>query len=260
MRSNSLCAKTSVASAAFKSARATPSAASAALTAAIAELTGARVGELSEGANSAGGYLAGAVPHRKAGGSAQGEAGLDAAGIVTEAMDIVLLCGLEPEDITCVDRADSRLAAQGFVIACTPYTSESLEKAANLLLPIGSFAETSGTFINCEGRWQSFGGIANPVGEARPAWKVLRVLGNLLDADGFDYVDSEEIRDELKEAIGDASPDNSYKGTAAIPKPNGADEPAREIDVPIYQVDSVVRRAAALQLTPDALRSSGDDA
>ena len=231
-----------------------------ALAAAIAELTGARVGELSEGANSAGGYLAGAVPHREAGGAAQGSTGLDAAGIVSEAMDATLLVGLEPEDITCADNAESRLAAQNFVIALTPYASESLEKAANLLLPIGSFAETSGTFVNCEGRWQSFAGIANPIGEARPAWKVLRVLGNLLDADGFEYTDTEEIRDELTEAIGETSPDNRYSGQSAIPKPNGADAPDREIDVPIYQVDSVVRRAAALQLTPEALRAAGDDA
>ena len=231
-----------------------------ALAAAIAELTGARVGELSEGANSAGGYLAGAVPHRGAGGAASDAAGLDAAGIVTEAMDAVLLFGLEPEDITCVDNATSRLAAQNFVIAFTPFASESLGKAANLLLPIGTYAETSGTFVNCEGRWQSFGGIANPVGEARPGWKVLRVLGNLLEAEGFEYVDSEEIRDELRAAIGEVSPDNRYAGTSAIAKPNGADEPGREIDVPIYQVDAVVRRAAALQLTPEAQRTAGDDA
>jgi len=227
------------------------------LAAAIAELTGARCGALSEGANSAGGHLAGALPHRRRAGEKRGSPGLDAASILDKALDATLLFGLEPEDLACVDDANGRLVAHRFVAAFTPFASAALEATAKLLIPIGTFAETSGTYVNCEGRWQSFAGIANPVGEARPGWKVLRVLGNLLDVSDFDYVSSEEVRDELAAAVKSCDPDNRYRGTAAVAKANGADEPGTEIDVPIYRIDAVVRRATALQLTPDAQRASG---
>jgi len=94
----------------------------------------------------------------------------------------------------------------------TPFVSDALLEAADLLLPVGTFAETSGTYVNVEGIWQSFGGIASPVGESRPAWKVLRVIGNLVDADGFDYVTSEDVLAECKKAVGDVEP-AAYAGT-----------------------------------------------
>jgi len=230
-----------------------------ALAASIADSTGARFGTLSEAANSAGACLAGVLPHRARGGEPRTNPGMDAAAITRSSLDVVLLFGIEPDaDLSCVEDSVARLEAQSFVAAFTPFVSESLERSADLLLPIGSFAETSGTFVNCEARWQSFAGVANPVGEARPGWKVLRVLGNLLDADGFDYDTSEEVRDELIAELGDITPDNSYTGSKALAEVNGADSPAGQIDVPMYQVDGVVRRAPALQLTPEAKRSSGD--
>ena len=228
-----------------------------ALSAAIGQLTGAAVGTLSESANSAGGHIAGVLPHRGAGGVPRDVAGLDAAAMLGSRQDVTLLFGVEPCDLTCVEGAAEKLAAHGFVAACTPYASESLERCSNLMLPIGTFAETSGTFVSCEGRWQSFPGIANPVGEARPGWKVLRVLGNLLDADGFEYGSSEQILGELKATVGELQPDNHYAGTSPVARPNGADDPGSEIDVPIYEVDAVVRRAMALQLTPEAIRARG---
>ena len=228
--------------------------------AAIGQLTGATVGTLSESANTAGGHLAGALPHRIAGGTPRDAAGLHAADIVNGSPDVTLLFGLEPADLTCVEDADGKLASHSFVAAFTPYASESLLASANLLLPTGTFAETAGTFVNCEGRWQTFSGISNPVGEARPGWKVLRVVGNLVEAAGFEYVSSEEILDEIRSEVGEVRPDNAYRGSHAIPKPNGADEPGAEVDVPIYDVDPVVRRATALQLTPDARRARSDAA
>jgi NADH-quinone oxidoreductase subunit G len=102
------------------------------------------------------------------------------------------------------------------------------------------------------GTWQSFAGVAAPVGEARPAWKVLRVLGNLLDIPDFDYVTSEEVRDEVRSQLGDLTPDNSYAGQTALAMASGDDSPAAEIDIPIYSVDGLVRRASALQLTVEA--------
>ena len=180
-------------------------------------------------------------------------------GIYHGCLDALLLFGLEPDrDICCTDNALKKLAGQKFVAALTPYNSDALQEAADLLLPIGTFAESAGTYVNCEGSWQSFNGIANPVGEARPGWKVLRVLGNLLDADNFDYQTSEEVRDELAELLGDIQPDNQYAGKKSISKVNGADDPAARIDMPIYDTDAIVRRATALQLTPEARRSSGE--
>jgi len=228
-----------------------------ALIAALGSLTDSSVGTLSEGSNSAGASIAGVLPHRTRGGEARSSSGLNALEMLENALEVTILLGLEPEDITCVDDAEESLADHKFVVALTPFSGASLERSANLMLPIGTFAETSGTFVNCEGSWQSFSGIANPVGEARPAWKVLRVLGNLLDAEGFEYLSSEEIRDELVGLVGEISPDSTYIGSAAISAPNGADDPAKTVDVPIYAVDALVRRAASLQLTPEARRARG---
>jgi NADH-quinone oxidoreductase subunit G len=229
-----------------------------ALAAEISALTGATFGVLSEGANSAGASLARVLPHRDAAGNARKSPGLDARDMLDQSLDTMLLFGIEPDrDICCTDDAASKLAASKFVAAFTPYASDALQEAADLLLPIGTFAESAGTYVNCEGRWQSFNGVANPVGEARPGWKVLRVLGNLLNADDFEYQTSEEVRDELSELLGTIEPDNQYAGKNAIAAVNGADDAAVQIDIPIYRTDAIVRRATALQLTPEALRSSG---
>jgi NADH-quinone oxidoreductase subunit G len=147
---------------------------------------------------------------------------------------------------------------QGFVVALTPFDSDALRESADLLLPVGTFAESSGTYINIAGTWQSVCGVATPVGEARPAWKVLRVLGNLLDASGFDYVSSEDIRDEIAAELGEVVPDNQVQSSVIHAAPSGADSPGAEMDVALYSVDGLVRRAAALQMTPEAKRSKGD--
>jgi len=232
-----------------------------ALAAAIAESTGANFGSLSEGANSAGACLAGVLPHRTQGGAARTDAGLDAGDMLDGHLDALMLVNVEPNsDIRATDDAVRKVGEQGFTVALTPFISDGLLEAADLLLPVGTCAETSGTFVNVAGTWQSFPGIAAPVGESRPTWKVLRVLGNLLDAPGFDYVTSEDIRDELATQLGDIQPDNSYRGNAQIAKPNGEDAPSGDIDTPIYSIDAMVRRATALQLTTEAQRArSGDD-
>ena len=230
-----------------------------ALTAVIAELTGARAGYLSEGANSAGAHLAGVLPHRKYGGAARASDGLDASRMLDAQLDALLLFGIEPERDHAAgsDALEKLISQQGFVAAMTAFASPDLLRTADLLLPIGTFAETSGTFVNCEGRWQSFGGVASPVGEARPGWKVLRVLGNLLDLDGFDYQTSESVRDELKTQLGEIEPDNGYRGTSALRR--NASDLQDGADVPMYEVDAVVRRAVALQLTPEAARAGCGD-
>ena len=99
----------------------------------------------------------------------------------------------------CRGRVDT-LGRARCVVAVGAYASEEMKRVAHVLLPAGTFAETSGTYVNLEGRWQSQGGAARPLGASRPAWKILRVLGNLLDLPGFDYQSSEQVRDELQGA------------------------------------------------------------
>jgi len=229
-----------------------------ALAACIADLTGAQFGGLSDGPNTAGAHLAGVLPHRTQGGENRDESGLGIAAILETPMDAIMLVNIEPDaDIRVSDDAVAQLAKQKYVIALTPFVSEALLESADLLLPTGTFAETSGTFVNIEGEWQSFAGVANPVGETRPTWKVLRVLGNLVDAPGFEYVTSEEIRDEFVAQLGEVGTSNEYEGTSKIAKPNGG-AGAAEIDVPLYSVDALVRRARALQLTEEARRAADE--
>ncbi len=231
-----------------------------ALAAAIAESTGATLGCISEGANSAGASLAGVLPHRGRGGAPRTDTGFDAGNMLDGQLDVLMMVNVEPEaDIRATEEAVRKAGAQGLTVALTPFISDGLLEAADLLLPVGTYAESSGTFVNIAGTWQSFPGIAAAVGESRPTWKVLRVIGNLLDAPGFDYVTSEDVRDELAAQLGDVRPDNSYGGSARITKPNGEDAPSGDIDTPIYSVDSMVRRATALQLTVEARRARGGD-
>jgi NADH-quinone oxidoreductase subunit G len=139
------------------------------------------------------------------------------------------------------------------VIAVTPYAPESVRRHAHIVLPIGTFAETSGSFVNLEGRWQSFTAAARLVGDARPGWKVLRVLGNLLDLPGFAFESSEDVRAEFQAALGAQAgqgADTAYRG-AWTPRGPVAGQLS---SLPIYQSDPIVRRAPALQQTRAASR------
>jgi len=230
-----------------------------ALGAAIADATGAKLGFITNGPNSAGAHLAGVVPHRGSGGVRRENPGHGVASILENQMDAVVLVNVEPDaDIHATTDAVKKLASQKFVIALTPFVSDALLEAADLLLPTGTFAETSGTYVNAAGTWQSFNGVANPVGESRPCWKVLRVIGNLIDADGFEYVTSEDILAEFKSLLGEVDR-GSFQASGKFAKPNGEDSPADEIDTPLYSLDGLVRRANALQQTLSAKRASGDE-
>jgi NADH-quinone oxidoreductase subunit G len=136
------------------------------------------------------------------------------------------------------------------VVACSAFRSPTLERVADVLLPIAAFAETSGTFVNADGTWQSFQGAVIPPGEARPGWKVLRVLGNLLDLEGFDYRDAAQVRAELAARCANAGHDNRPRGEYPSAIQGGTSPLARIGSVPIYAVDPLVRRAPALQLAP----------
>ncbi|HEX5340031.1 MAG TPA: NADH-quinone oxidoreductase subunit NuoG [Gammaproteobacteria bacterium] len=225
-----------------------------ALAAALADATGATLGYLSDGANSAGAWLAGALPHRLPGGLKSEAAGLDARRMLAEPRKAYLLMGLEPE-LDCWDSAGAlaALKAATGVVTITPFVTDAMRAYASVLLPACAFGETSGTFVNAEGRWQSFTGMAKPRAESRPAWKILRVLGNLGGLEGFDYVSSEQVRDELKSALAELTPDNRFHGTRQVATENTPRGLRRVAETPIYAADALVRRARPLQETRDAL-------
>jgi len=179
----------------------------------IGEASKARVGFLPAAANSAGAPLAGALPNVGPGAQAVEPAGMSTADMLAEPRAAYLLWGLEPS----YDLIDPALAAKALdqaklVVACTAFRGPALEAAADLMLPIAGFAETSGTFVNAELMWQGFRGAVAPPGEARPGWKVLRVLGNLLGLDEFEYNTSAQVLDELKVACEAVKADNSPRG------------------------------------------------
>jgi NADH-quinone oxidoreductase subunit G len=225
------------------------------LAAALADLTGARLGYLPEGANAVGAALAGVLPHRGPGGRTLDSAGLDAYGMLASPRSVYVLFGLEPDH----DLADSALAEQALkaadtVICFTPFVTDRLLDFADVLLPIGTFAETAGTFVNVEGCWQSFAAAASLVGDARAGWRVLRVLGNELDLPDCEYQNAAEISDALVSEIGHVVANNDYQGSAAVSlKPATVD--ATALDVPMYAVDAVVRRGTALQKTRVAIET-----
>jgi len=220
-----------------------------ALASLLANLCDASVGQITEGANSAGAYLAGAVPHRAPGGAPAGVVGLSAAGMLESPLKAyVLFGGVDPAND--LSGATDALGAATLVVVATTHLPESLRAVAHVVLPVGTFAETSGTYVNAEGRWQSWPGAAKPLGVCRPGWKVLRVLGNLLSLRDFDYSSSEEIRDELKSLCGERSaPSVSAAASAAMPTGN---KPAGSwLDIPPYQGDVLVRGSEALAKTKD---------
>jgi len=210
----------------------------------IADQTGAKFGFLSESANTVGAQLAGAQPQQGGLNSAQMLGG--------SSLKAVLLFNVEPE-LDAANPAAARAAVAGadMVVALSAFKTAAVDYA-DVLLPIAPFAETSGTFVSAEGRVQSFHGVTKPQGEARPGWKVLRVLGNMLGVVGFDFETSEEVKSR---ALGDlaAVPAKLSNRTAAAINLSGSTGGLERLaDVPIYSADALVRRAPSLQATADA--------
>ena len=213
---------------------------------ALAGVTGARFGFLGEAANSVGGFIAGCVPT----GSAPG---MNARQMLDEPLKAYLLLGVEAElDTHDPRQAVAAMKAAELVVAMSPYQHGATEYA-HVLLPIVPFTETAGTFVSTEGAVQSFEGVVRPLGEARPGWKVLRVLGNVLGLPGFDHDSAEDVR---REALGGGSIvamlDNhlldARVDAVAPPLASGIQ---RIAEVPIYAADAIVRRARSLQQTRD---------
>ena len=168
----------------------------------------------------------------------------------------LLMLNVEPQ--LDIDDAPATLKALGsadMVVAFTAFKSAALD-SADVLLPITPFTETSGSFVNAEGRLQGFRSVVKALGDSRPAWKALRVLGNMLELEGFDFETSEDVRKEAlggAESFADRLDNRSTLEIAKIPLPtlDGA-AIERIADLPIYATDVLVRRAESLQLTADA--------
>jgi NADH-quinone oxidoreductase subunit G len=225
-----------------------------ALAQSLAELTGARLGFLTEAANSVGGHLAFALP---------GPRGLNAAEMLGSgdgaAPKAILLLHAEPElDTADPARARAALAAAEFVVALSPFKHGALDYA-DVLLPVAPFTETPGTFVNCEGRAQVFTAVVPTLADARPAWKVLRVLGSMLGLADFGYDSIEAVRrelpsqDEMTSRLSNATTIAIDARAISHGGPNGSGlETERVADVPIYFGDPLVRRSPSLQKTRDA--------
>jgi NADH-quinone oxidoreductase subunit G len=225
-----------------------------ALAQAIAVQTGSIFGYLSDGSNSAGAWLAGAIPHRGPCNDADAVKGLNISDWAEHAPTAVILVNVEPEhDVARSQQVIKALTNASSVIAITAFRSPALEDVASVMLPAAAFTETSGTYVNAEGIMQSFKGANNPAGEARPGWKILRVLGNLLKLEGFDYLSSDQVRDELREHCESIELDNSISGVAQVTLSAIGGSFMRAADVPIYAADALVRRASSLQKTHDAI-------
>ncbi|HJV85697.1 MAG TPA: NADH-quinone oxidoreductase subunit NuoG [Noviherbaspirillum sp.] len=213
----------------------------------IAQNTDAKFGYLTEAANTVGGYLANAVPGK----------GANAIQAFAQPRKAYVLLHAEPElDSYDPQAARSALDKADMVVIMSPFKHGA--DYADVMLPVAPFSETAGTFVNCEGRAQGFNGTVKPLGETRPAWKVLRVLGNMLDLPGFNYETSEEIRIELlgtktaEEADLKPRLNNIANLQPQAAKASQTAQPERVADVPIYFTDGIVRRAASLQETTDA--------
>ena len=210
----------------------------------IAAATGASVGYLTADANTVGAQLVGAMP---------GPGGMNAGQMLSQPMKALLLLDVEPVlDAADAAAAQAAMAGSGLIVAMTSFKDARVDNA-DVLLPIAPFSETAGSFVNAEGRLQSFQGVVKAAGDSRPAWKVLRVLANLLGLPGFNHESADEV---LAEALGDLttlpSRLNNHSDAAIdlqLPAPNGLQ---RVSDVPIYATDPLVRHAPSLQLTADA--------
>jgi len=211
----------------------------------IAENTSASFGYLTEAANTVGAYLANALPSN----------GANAKQLFDQPRKAYLLLNVEPEyDCANPQTARAALDKADMVVVMSPYKHGA--EYADVLLPVAPFSETSGTFVNAEGRAQGFNGTVKPLGETRPGWKVLRVLGNLLSLDGFNYDSSEEIRNEVLGAKTledlDLTARLNNRASVKLETPQAMQGLQRVADVPVYFSDAIVRRAESLQQTADA--------
>ena len=215
----------------------------------IGAQTGATVGYLTEAANTVGAQLAGAFPR---GDAAPG--GLNAGQMLAGGLKAVLLLNNEPEfDSAAGASAKAALGQADMVVTLSPFKANL--DFSDVLLPIAPFTETPGTFVNAEGRVQSFHAVVKPLGETRPAWKVLRVLANLLDLPGFEFESSQDVLNHMRGAQHAEMthvPADKLSNATSASIDLAATGPTPPAVASIYQLDGLVRRASSLQMTADA--------
>ena len=210
-----------------------------ALASEVAAAAGCRLGFLAPSANGLGSWCAGALPHRLPGGAAPARPGLDAAAMLADPRQGYLLWGLEPDrDLADPILAKAALGSAKQVVACSAFKNAALEAVADVILPLAAFAETAGTFVNTEARWQRFQGAVAPPGDARPGWKLLRVLGTMMELPGFAQNSAREVHDEIADQCRDLALDNRLQRAMPGPAPappsagtkagTGAAVPARQ--------------------------------
>jgi NADH-quinone oxidoreductase subunit G len=211
----------------------------------MAAQTGAVVGYLSEAANTVGAQLVGALP---------GTGGLNAGQMLAGGLKAAILLNNEPEfDSAGGSGAVQSLGQCEMVVTLSPFKANMA--FSDVLLPMAPFTETPGTFVNAEGRVQTFHAVAKPQGEARPAWKILRALANVLKLPGFEFNSAQEVLSHLhaenQGVVPDHAPANRLSNACTLPSVylNSQVEPSV---AGIYQLDGIVRRASSLQLTADA--------
>ena len=209
----------------------------------LAAQTGASIGYLTEAANTVGGYAVGALP--------TGD-GFHAGQMLTGALKAAILVNVEPEFDTAVGAASKQgLMGAEMVVTLSPFKCNL--SFSDVLLPIAPFTETSGSFVNAEGRVQSFHAVVKPLGETRPAWKVLRVLGNLMSVQGMEFDSSQEVLASLESVgiqAGSVAADRLGLSVSGAIDLTPAE--VRPVVASIYQLDGLVRRSSSLQLTADA--------
>ncbi|MDH5259194.1 MAG: molybdopterin-dependent oxidoreductase, partial [Gammaproteobacteria bacterium] len=226
------------------------------LASAIADATSSTLGYLTEGANAAGAHIAGALPYRTVAGTKTAKSGLNAQQMLDQDLSAYVLLGLEAEfDVANPVSAVSHLEKSDCVISLTSFVTDSIKQYSDVILPVCNYAETAGTIVNAAGDWQSFNGAVPPVGEARPAWKVLRVLGNLFEADGFDYISVEDIFNELDGLMQSAAGSKNVKNNSIGVDVKTLQENGLSIvgGTGVLSGDAIVRRATALQETKDEI-------
>ena len=217
------------------------------LIAEIQALSGARLLRFTTGANSAGACLAGMLPHRTAAGKAVEQPGLNVDAAIDAKLKGYLLMAAEPGfDFANPFRARQAMLGAEFVVAMSAYFNDAIQDYANVVLPIAPYAETSGTYINIDHTWQTFTGAISPHGESRPAWKILRVLGNLFNCRGFEYSSSAEVLDEIKTAA-NMMTERAYQPVYPGSLPVNKHQLTRVGEWPLYRTDAIVRHANALQ-------------
>lgn len=214
---------------------------------AIANLSGSTYGFLPHGGNSVGAYLAGAVPHRGPAGADVEQDGQHIKDIFEQGKKGFILLKTEPgKESVIAKEAKQSLHNADFVVSLTCHADDEAFEYADVILPIASFLESSGSYVNVNGRWQDFSASINAPGEAKPAWKVLRVLGNLLNLKNFEYVSATEVRKEVKgrlSAVGDRIKPK-WQCPERLPRDGYSPRP-----VNMYQIDGWLRRAPSLQET-----------